>query len=171
VRDLLSIEDATGDSDKPIYSFDLAVERVRAAVAAKTRSEFLITARAGNFIYGRPDLEDTIRRLQAFEAAGADVVYAPGLRDIESVKKICRSVSIPVNVVVGLCASTYTVEDLSSVGVRRISTGGSLARAALGEMIRAAQELKDCGTFEYSERAISDAAAARQMRTVARASG
>jgi 2-methylisocitrate lyase-like PEP mutase family enzyme len=166
-----SIEDATGDSDKPIYSFDLAVERVRAAVAAKTRSEFLITARADNFIYGRPDLEDTIRRLQAFEAAGADVVYAPGLRDIESVKKICRSVSIPVNVVVGLCASTYTVEDLSSVGVRRISTGGSLARAALGEMIRAAQELKDCGTFEYSERAISDAAAARQMRTVVRASG
>ena len=96
MRDLLSIEDATGDSDKPIYSFDLAVERVRAAVAAKTRSEFLITARADNFIYGRPDLEDTIRRLQAFEAAGADVVYAPGLRDIESVKKALGILTIYV---------------------------------------------------------------------------
>lgn len=164
-----SIEDATGKPDDPIYAFDHAVERVRAAVAAKTKSGFLITARAENFIYGRPDLNDTIRRLQAFEDAGADVVYAPGLPDLTTVHQICKSVSVPVNVVVGLSATSYTVDDLSTAGVRRISTGGSLARAALGEMIRAAQELKEFGTYSYSAKAISDADAAYQMRAPARA--
>ena len=163
-----AIEDSTGDPDNPIYEFEHAVDRIRAAVAAKSAPGFLITARAENFIYNRPDLNDTIRRLQAFEEAGADVVYASGLADIATVRAICKSVSVPVNVVVGLSAASYTVDNLSSAGVRRISTGGSLARAALGEMIRAAQELKECGTFEYSKRAISDADAARQMRVIPR---
>lgn len=163
-----AIEDATGDPDNPIYEFEHAVDRVRAAVAAKAGSGFLITARAENFICSRPDLNDTIQRLQAFEEAGANVVYAPGLPDIETVREVCKSVSVPVNVVVGLSATSYTVDDLSAAGVRRISTGGSLARAALGEMIRAAQELKDYGTYGYSRKAISDADAASHMRTLPR---
>ncbi|MEP0962278.1 MAG: isocitrate lyase/phosphoenolpyruvate mutase family protein [Roseobacter sp.] len=163
-----AIEDATGDPDNPIYEFENAVDRIRAAVAAKSGHGFLITARAENFIYNRPDLNDTIRRLQAFEEAGADVVYAPGLPDIETVRTVCTSVSVPVNVVVGLSVTSYTVDDLSAAGVRRISTGGSLARAALGEIIRSAQELKGCGTYGYSQRAISDADAARKMRVVPR---
>lgn len=163
-----AIEDATGDPDNPIYEFEHAVDRIHAAVAAKPRPGFLITARAENFIYNRPDLNDTIRSLQAFEEAGADVVYAPGLPDIETVREICKSVSVPVNVVVGLSATSYTVDDLSAAGVRRISTGGSLARAALGEMIRSARELKDCGTYGYSQKAISDADAASQMRVIPR---
>ncbi|MEP4194428.1 MAG: isocitrate lyase/phosphoenolpyruvate mutase family protein [Aliishimia sp.] len=158
-----ALEDATGDPDNPIYEFELAVDRIHAAAAAKSRPDFLITARAENFIYNKPDLDDTIRRLQAFETAGADVVYAPGLPDIESVRTVCQSVGIPVNVVLGLSATAYSVEDLSAAGVARISTGGSLARAALGEMIRAAQELKDFGTYTYATRAISDADAARHM--------
>lgn len=159
-----AIEDATGDPDNPIYSFDHAVDRIRAAVEAKTDPDFLITARAENFIYDRPDLKDTIRRLQAFEKAGADVVYAPGLPDIATVRDVCKSVSVPVNVVVGLTAASYSVGDLEMAGVKRISTGGSLARAALGEMIRGAQELKDGGTFGYSQHAISDADAASLMK-------
>jgi 2-methylisocitrate lyase-like PEP mutase family enzyme len=163
-----AIEDATGDPDNPIYDFELAVDRIGAAVAAKSRPGFLITARAENFIYNRPDLNDTIRRLQAFEEAGADVVYAPGLPNIESVRAVCQSVTVPVNAVVGLSATSYTVDDLSASGIKRISTGGSLARAALGEMVRAAQELKDHGTYTYAQRAISDADAAKQMRFVPR---
>lgn len=159
-----AIEDATGDPENPIFEFEHAVERIRAAAEAKSRSGFLVTARAENFLHNRPDLNDTIRRLQAFEEAGADVVYAPGLPDIAIVREVCKSVSVPVNVVVGLSAASYTVDDLSAAGVRRISTGGSLARAALGEVIRAAQELKDCGTYGYAQRALSDADAAFQMR-------
>lgn len=161
-----AIEDATGDASDPIYDFELAVDRIRAAVEAKPAKNFLITARAENFIYGRPDLGDTIRRLKAFEQAGADVVYAPGLPDVDCVRKLCEAVAVPVNVVVGLSASTYSVNDLSKAGVRRISTGGSLARAALGEMIRAATELKERGTYTYADKAISDADAADQMRAV-----
>ncbi|MDT0684196.1 isocitrate lyase/phosphoenolpyruvate mutase family protein [Roseicyclus sp. F158] len=161
-----AIEDATGDPSDPIYDFELAVERIRAAVESRPTKNFLITARAENFIYGRPDLGDTIRRLKAFEQSGADVVYAPGLPDIECVRAVCEAVTVPVNVVVGLSATTYTVDDLSKTGVRRISTGGSLARAALGEMIRAAEELKDCGTYGYADKAVSDATAANLMKKI-----
>ena len=159
-----AIEDATGEPSKPIYEFGLAVERIQAAVEAKPNADFVITARSENFINGRPDLQDTIGRLQAFEEAGANVVYAPGLPDIEAVREVCKSVSVPVNVVVGLTATTYSVRDLSEAGVRRISTGGSLARAALGEMIRAATELIENGTYEFSKSAISDTDTAAQMR-------
>ena len=163
-----SIEDATGDPSQPIYDFNLAVERVHAAVEAKPTEDFIITARAENLIYGVEDLEHTVRRLIAFEQAGADVLYAPGLPDYEAVKIVCAAVSQPVNVVVGLSDTTYTVENLSKAGVRRISTGGSLARAALGEMVRAARELNEQGTYHYAERAISDSEAAATMRQVKR---
>ncbi|MEP5731845.1 MAG: isocitrate lyase/phosphoenolpyruvate mutase family protein [Sulfitobacter sp.] len=159
-----AIEDASADPDRPIYDFDHAVDRIRAAVAAKSNPAFQITARAENYLYGRPDLGDTIKRLQAFEDAGADVVYAPGLRDIASVRAVCEAVKIPVNVVVGLNDASYSIADLAQVGVRRVSTGGSLARAAMGEMMRSATELRDRGTFSYAQRAISDADAARHMR-------
>lgn len=166
-----AIEDATGDPSDPIYDFELAVGRIRAAVEARSAKNFLITARAENFIYGRPDLDDTIRRLKAFERAGADVVYAPGLPGIEFVRKVCEAATVPVNVVVGLSDTTYSVDDLLKVGVRRISTGGSLARAAIGEMIRAATELKERGTYDYADKAISDSDAADHMKVVQRATG
>ena len=164
-----AIEDATGDRAAPIHAVDLAVARIRAAVAARSDPAFLITARAENYICGRPDLQDTIRRLQAFEAAGADVVYAPGLRDIETIRRVCASVTVPVNVVVGLTPAPYTLNDLARAGVRRVSTGGSLARAALGEVMRAAAELTGPGTFSYADRAFPDAEASALMRHVPRA--
>ncbi len=151
-----SIEDATGDANRPIYPFEQAIERISAAAEAKTSEHFLLTARTENYLCGRPDLDDTIRRLKAFEAAGADVVYAPGLPDMASVRAVCRELTVPVNVLVGLTDAAYSVEDLSSAGVSRISTGGSLARAAMGEMLRAAQELKSYGTYGFAEWAISD---------------
>lgn len=156
-----SIEDATGDPDDPIYEFDLAVERVAAAVEAARASRFLLTARAENFIRGRPDLDDTIRRLQAFEAAGADVLYAPGLPSLEAIRQVCASVSKPVNVLAG--GAAYSVEELAAVGVKRISVGGSLARAALGAFLRAAQEIKDYGAFTYTQDALSHADATNYM--------
>jgi len=163
-----SIEDATGYPNHPIHDFNHAVERIHAAVEAKSNSHFVITARADNFLYDRPDLDDTIRRLQSFEASGADVVYAPGLPDLESIREICSAVSIPVNVVVGLSDPKYSVGDLSAHGVRRVSTGGSLARAALGAMVRAATELMEFGTCQYADSAISDKEAASQMRLTTR---
>ena len=159
-----ALEDATGNPENPIYDFDLAVARIGAAVAAKPAPDFMITARSENYLYGRPDLEDTIRRLQAFEAVGADVLYAPGLPNLETVRRVCAALSKPVNVVLGLIGSPYTVEELEGAGVRRISTGGSFARAALGGLIRAAVELRDGGTTGYAAAAIPDAEAQRYMR-------
>ena len=160
-----SIEDATGDPGRPIYELLQAVERVAAAVEA-ARSlpfAFVLTARSENFLHGRPDLDDTIRRLQAFEAAGADVLYAPGLRDLEQVRTICSSVSRPVNVVMGLTGGSFSVDELAAVGVRRISVGGALSRAALGAFIRAAREIKERGTFTFASEAVSHTEANRFM--------
>jgi 2-methylisocitrate lyase-like PEP mutase family enzyme len=158
-----SIEDATDDAEDPIYAFDLAVGRVAAAARAAHDHEFVLTARAENFLYGRADLEDTIRRLQAFEQAGADVLYAPGLTDFEAIRKVCASVSKPVNVVMGLTGATYSVDELAALGVKRISVGGSMARAALGALLRAAREVKEQGTFTYASEAMSSAEATSYM--------
>jgi 2-methylisocitrate lyase-like PEP mutase family enzyme len=158
-----SIEDATGNVQDPIFEFELAVERIAAAAEAAHRSKFMLTARAENFIRDRPDLADTIKRLQAFEKAGADVLYAPGLRSLEAIREVCASVSRPVNVVMGLVGSTYTVQDLAAVGVKRISVGGSFARAALGAFMRAAREVKDKGTFTYAAEAMPHAEAQSYM--------
>lgn len=162
-----AIEDATSDPADPIYEFEHAVDRVRAAVETCQGTHFMVTARAENFAVGRPDLEDTIRRLQAFEAVGADVLYAPGLPNLAAVKAVCDAVSRPVNVVVGLSTVDMSVADLERVGVTRISTGGSLARAALGEMLRAAHELQDYGTTTFAKRALSDAETSAKMSAAA----
>ncbi|WP_419911980.1 isocitrate lyase/PEP mutase family protein [Hoeflea sp.] len=159
-----SIEDATGMSDKPIYDFSHSVERIAAAADAAKGLPFLLTARAENFLYGRPDLDDTIRRLQAFEQAGADVLYAPGLPDLDAIRLVCASVSNPVNVVMGLSGPTWSVSQLAEAGVKRISVGGSFARAALGGFIRAANEVRERGTFTYAVEALPDAEAHRLMR-------
>ena len=158
-----AIEDATGDDGCPIYEFDIAVERIAAAVEAAADKPFLVTARAENYLYGRPDLGDTIRRLQAFSEAGADVLYAPGLPDLEAIQTVCREVDRPVNVVMGLSGLQATVRELSEAGVARISTGGSLARAGWGAVWRAAQEMLESGSFSYASEAMPDADMARLM--------
>ena len=160
-----SIEDATGDSAAPVYELTQAVERVAAAVDAAKDRPFLLTARAENFICDRPDLADTIARLQAFSEAGADVLYAPGLPDLEAIRTVCQEVDKPVNVVMGLKGKAWSVDQLSQAGVRRISVGGSFARAAIGAMMRAAQEVHETGTFSYADQAVPDAAVAGMMRS------
>ncbi len=158
-----SIEDATGDPENPIFEFGHSVERVAAASEAARAVPFLVTARAENFLHGRPDLDDTVRRLQAFEKAGADVVYAPGLPNLDAIRTVCSAVEKPVNVVMGLQGATYTVDELQDAGVKRISVGGAFARAALGAFVRAAVEVKDNGTFTFSADAIPDAEASGYM--------
>jgi 2-methylisocitrate lyase-like PEP mutase family enzyme len=144
-----SIEDSTGDTKNPIYDFQHATERVAAAAEAAHASNFLLTARAENFLHGRPDLDDTIRRLQSFAKAGADVLYAPGLSNLEAIRTVCASVSKPVNVLLGLPGVALSVEEVAAAGAKRISVGGSFARAALGALVRAAREVREKGTFSY----------------------
>jgi 2-methylisocitrate lyase-like PEP mutase family enzyme len=163
-----SIEDATGDAKDPIYEFQLAVERVMAAAKTAHDCQFMLTARAENFLHGRPDLDDTIRRLQSFAKAGADVLYAPGLPSLDAIRDVCASVSKPVNVVMGLKGATFSVEELAAAGVKRISVGGALARAALGAFVRAARELKDKGTFTFAADALPHAEAKGYMAHVNR---
>ena len=158
-----SIEDATGDMDAPIHDISQAVDRIRAAAEAARNLPFLLTARAENYLWGRPDLADTIKRLQAFSDAGADVLYAPGLPDIDAIRTLCHAVDKPVNVFMGLNGKSYSVTELSDAGVRRISVGGFFARAALGGLMRAAQEVRSSGTFNYAETAIPDAIVSQLM--------
>lgn len=151
-----SIEDATGDAQSPIFDIGLAAERVAAAAAAARRLNFpfMLTARAENFLHGRADLKDTIKRLQRFQEAGADVLFAPGLRTREDIGAVISSVDRPVNVIMGLQGVRLSVSDLSSLGVRRISVGSALARAAYGAMLRGAKEIAELGTFSFSEEAV-----------------
>jgi 2-methylisocitrate lyase-like PEP mutase family enzyme len=158
-----SIEDSTGDSKNPIYDFQLATKRVAAAAEAAHASNLLLTARAENFLHGRPDLDDTIRRLQSFANAGADVLYAPGLSNLEAIRAVCASVSKPVNVLMGLTGATFSVEQLAAAGVKRISVGGSFARAALGALVRAAREVKEKGTFSYAADALPSSETKRYL--------
>ncbi|MCA6118979.1 isocitrate lyase/phosphoenolpyruvate mutase family protein [Bradyrhizobium sp. WSM 1738] len=146
-----SIEDFTGDRDKPIYDFYLAVERVQAAVEAARALPFpfTLTARAENFLHGRKDLDDTIKRLQAFEAAGADVLYSPGLYDIDTIRTVVSSVGKPFNHVMGFADPTLTVDQLSEAGVKRISVGGAMERYALAAFLKCAREMKERGAFTY----------------------
>ena len=146
-----SIEDASGDARRPIYDFALAVERVQAAVEAARSSPipFTLTARAENLLHGRNDLDDTIRRLQGFEAAGADVLYAPGVRDLPTIRTVVSALKKPFNLVMGFADPTLTLEQLSAAGVKRISVGGALSRVALAAFLRCAREMKDKGSFTY----------------------
>jgi len=152
-----SIEDATGNAADPIYDFNLSVERVAAAAEAAHAQSFpyTFTARAENFLHGRNDLDDTIRRLQAFEKAGADVLFAPGLPDLDAIRTVCASVSKPVNVVLGAKNTPYSLAELAAAGVRRVSTGSSFARAALTGLRDASLELLGPGTATYLDDAIS----------------
>jgi 2-methylisocitrate lyase-like PEP mutase family enzyme len=151
-----SIEDATGDPADPVRSLDDAVERVAAAVSAARALSFpfTLTARAENFLYGRRDIGDTIARLQAYAAAGADVLYAPGLPDLESVRAVCSALDGPVNV---LASAGQTLAELRACGVRRVSLGSALSRAALGSARRAALEVLERGTFTFAADGIPNA--------------
>lgn len=151
-----SLEDYSGNSDAPIFDFSLAVERIAAAVEARNtlKADFVLTARCENFLHNRPDLDDTIKRLQAFEKVGADVLYAPGLRDLASIETVCKFVGRPVNVVMGLPGTTFSVSQLSEAGVKRISVGSALARLAFGTFVRAAREMQNEGTFGFSDQAM-----------------
>ena len=152
-----SIEDATGDKDRPLFDIAHATERVAAAVeAARGLSfPFTLTARAENFIRGNPNLDDTIRRLQAFESAGADVLMAPGLPDLASVRSVCSALSKPFNFMVGIRGKSFTVAELEAAGVRRISLATSLYRAAMSGLLTAAREVQDKGTFGYLDHALA----------------
>lgn len=149
-----SIEDASGDSSHPIYEFQHAVERIAAASAAARALPFpfMLVARAENYLHGRPDLDDTIRRLQAYEAAGAEVLYAPGIKRAEDIRTVCASVSKPVNVLMGIKgAPPLTVKELGALGVRRVSIGSGFSRAALTAFLHAAREVINHGTFTFNE--------------------
>ena len=160
-----SIEDFSRAKDGGIYDLDVAVQRVEAAVAAARAQNFpfTLTARAENFIRGRRDLDDTIKRLVAFEAAGADVLYAPGLPDLNAIRAVCQAVSKPVNVVMGLPGGNMTTNQLADAGVRRISLGSALARTALGAFMAAAQEIQT-GSYTFSDNAASFAEISTYMR-------
>ena len=162
-----SIEDATGDPQKPIYDFALAVERVQAAVETgrSLSVPFVLTARAENLLHGRLDLDDTIRRLQAFEEAGADVLYAPGLRDIPTIRTVVRAVGKPLNVVMSAADPAITQVQLAEAGVKRISVGGALSRLALAAFLKGAREMKDAGGFTW----VRDTVPTKDLKAVFRA--
>lgn len=151
-----SLEDHTGDRSRPIFDFGLAVERIEAAAQAyrSLPHDFILTARCENFLWGRADLDDTIRRLQAFERAGADVLYAPGLPDLDSIRTVCEAVTRPVNVVMGMPGATFSLAELAEAGAKRISVGSALARLAFGTVVDAAREMRSQGTFRFSEKAM-----------------
>lgn len=150
-----SIEDATGRKEQPLYDFNHAVERVAAAAEAARAAGFFLTARAENFLRGKADLDDTIRRLQAFEKAGADVLFAPGLPDLAAVRTVCASLSKPVNFMAGIRGKSFSVGELEAAGVRRISLATSLYRAAMSGLLEAAREVKERGSFGYLERSLA----------------
>jgi 2-methylisocitrate lyase-like PEP mutase family enzyme len=168
-----SIEDASGDERAPIYDFGHAVERVAAAAAEAHRdaSSFVLTARAENFLHDKPDLDDTVRRLQAFERAGADVLFAPGLPDLAAVRAVCGALQKPVNFMVGMRGKSFAVAELAAAGVRRISLSTSLYRAAMTGLAAAVREVKDAGTFGYVESLMSGGQLDQYLQQQAQARG
>ena len=156
-----SIEDATKDK---VYDFGHAVERVAAAVKVARAHHVVLTARTENFVRGRPDLDDTIKRLQAFEKAGADVLMAPGLPDLEAVRKVCAALSKPYNFMAGIKGKSFSVAELQAAGVRRISLATSLWRASMSGLVEAAREVKDKGTFGYIERSLATPDISKYMK-------
>ena len=152
-----SIEDATGRAEQPIYEIEEAIDRVRAAVAAARYLSFpfTLTARAENYLHGRPDLKDTIKRLQAYQEAGADVLYAPGLATKEDIAAVVSSVDRPVNALMGLQGVRLSLDELSAIGVKRVSVGSTLCRTALAAFLNAAKEMREHGTFTFAAEAAS----------------
>jgi 2-methylisocitrate lyase-like PEP mutase family enzyme len=165
-----SVEDASGDAQKPIYEFQQAVERVAAAVEAARALPFpfTLTARAENFLHGVNNLDDTIRRLQAFAAAGADVVYAPCLPTLEAIRAVCQAVAPkPVNVLAGVKGQNFPLAEIAAAGGRRISVGAALSRVAISSFLRAAREMKETGTFAYVNEAATSAELSKLFKSVA----
>ena len=154
-----TIEDSTGKQDRPLFEFSLAVERIAAAVEASRSFSFpfMLTARAHNFAYANPSLDETIRRLQAYEKAGADVLFAPGLPDLDSVKTVCSAVSRPVNFMVGIKGKSFSIPDLAAAGVRRISLATSLYRAAMTGFLQALRQIKETRSFSFVESSVTTA--------------
>jgi 2-methylisocitrate lyase-like PEP mutase family enzyme len=154
-----TIEDSTGNPDRPLYDFELSVERIAAAAqAAKALPfPFVLTARAHNLLYPNPSLDETIRRLQAFERAGADVLFAPGLPDLAAVRSVCTAVTKPVNFMAGIPGKSFPVHELAAAGVRRISLATSLYRAAMTGFLEAVREVRDTGEFGFLDRSVSTA--------------
>ncbi|HEV2641083.1 MAG TPA: isocitrate lyase/phosphoenolpyruvate mutase family protein [Candidatus Elarobacter sp.] len=152
-----SIEDSTNRDGDPIYSLEHATERIRAAaeVAQALPFPFMLTARSENYLHGRPDLDDTIRRLQAFQDAGADVLYAPGMTRTSDIATLVSAVDRPVNALAGMQGVHFDLDELSRIGVKRVSVGGALSRVALAAMLHAAREMKDHGTFTFVDEPIS----------------
>jgi 2-methylisocitrate lyase-like PEP mutase family enzyme len=152
-----SIEDSTGDTANPLFDIAIAVERVRAAVEAVRALPFpfTLTARAENFLVGQKDLADVIRRLQAYQEAGADVLYAPGLVERDDIATVVKSVDRPINVVMGLAGARFSLSELSALGVKRVSVGSALARASFGALIDAAKEMREHGTFAFADHAVA----------------
>ncbi len=161
-----SIEDATGQQERPLYDFNHAVERIAAAVEAARQVgvPFTLTARSENFLRGRADLDDTLRRLQAFERAGADVLFAPALPDLQAVRAVCGTVTRPVNYMIGMPGKGFSVAELQAAGVRRISLATSLWRAAMGGLLAAAREVREQGTFRYADEVVGSAELARFLK-------
>lgn len=161
-----TIEDTTGNQDKPLYDFGLAVERIAAAAqtAHALGLPFILTARAHNLMYANPSLEDTIIRLQAFERAGADVLFAPGLPDLNAVRAVCTALSKPVNFMAGIKDKSFSVAELADAGVKRISLATSLYRAAMTGFLEAASEVKDSGQFRFLDRCASTPELVKLMR-------
>ena len=161
-----TIEDSTGDPANPLFEFNLAVDRIAAAAQAARALPFpfALTARAHNFLCPNPDLQQTIRRLQAYEAAGADVLFAPGLPDLESVRTVCKAVTKPFNFMVGFKGKSFSVSDLAAAGVRRISLAASLYRAAMTGLLEAAREVKESGQFGYLDRVLTTPELTDRMR-------
>jgi 2-methylisocitrate lyase-like PEP mutase family enzyme len=152
-----TIEDSTGNPDSPLYDVRLAVERIAAAAQAARAVQFpfMLTARAHNLLYGAPSLDETISRLQAYERAGADVLFAPGLPDLAGVRAVCAAVSKPVNFMVGIKGKSFSVGELAAAGVRRISLATSLYRAAMTGLLDAIKEVRDTGQFGFVDRSVT----------------
>jgi len=161
-----TIEDATGNQESPLYDVRLAVERIAAAAEAARalRFPFILTARAHNFLYAAPSLDDTISRLQAFEKAGADVLFAPGLPNLAAVRAVCAALSKPVNFMVGITGKSFSMDELAAAGVRRISLATSLYRAAMTGFLDAVSEVKDEGQFGFLDRCVTTAELNKLMR-------
>ena len=161
-----TIEDATRNQDRPLHDFGLAVERIAAAAQAAHAQAFpfVLTARAHNLLYPPATLDDTISRLQAFEKAGADVLFAPGLPDLAAVRAVCAAVSKPVNFMVGIKGKSFSVSELAAAGVRRISLATSLYRAAMTGFLDAANEVLDNGKFGFLDRCVTTLELNKLMR-------
>jgi 2-methylisocitrate lyase-like PEP mutase family enzyme len=161
-----TIEDTTGNPNKPLYDFDVAVQRIAAAAQAAhaVGFPFILTARAHNLMFTKPSVDETIKRLQAFERAGADVLFAPGLPDLDAVQAVCKALSKPVNFMVGIKGKSFSAAELLAAGVKRISLATSLYRAAMTGFLEAASEVKQSGQFDFVDRSLTTAELLKLMR-------